>query len=165
MRTKPLSWPALIVFVTALASANAPGDQYDLFSSSQSFITDPHTKLEWQRYATPKWMKVDHLTAQSTCATATSSTGGKYRLPTVRELLTLVDEDLDNAWDPEAGATVPTHIDPNAFPTTPSDVFWTMSPGTSQAGYFKVVNFGTGETGELLGTDLVAYVRCTIESP
>lgn len=151
MRTAPF---AAIVLAAALAEANAPGDQYAVFNAAQTFIIDNKTSLEWQRFVSSQ--KVDHGTAQTACTNA----GINYRLPTVRELLTLVDEDPDYTWDPDAQMQVPTHIDPNAFPGTPSDVFWTMSPGPIGIGSFKVVDFASGETSSLTSA---AYVRCVVD--
>jgi hypothetical protein len=43
--------------------------------------------------------------------------GGGYRLPTVKELLTIVDFSKSNPA-----------IDSNAFPNTPAVAFWTATP-------------------------------------
>lgn len=159
---RPVSRPfalaafAALVCGTMLASADAPPGQYALFSPQSQAIYDSQTKLRWQRFIT------DSPKLQSDAAGLCASTPSlpTARLPTYRELLTLVDEDGHAEWDPSAdgGASTLRYIDRNAFPATPAAAFWTMSPGAS--GGFKVVDFGTGETRDLVGPGANAYYRC-----
>jgi hypothetical protein len=151
-RVAAASTCAAVALVALLAGANAPPDQYLPFGPQAQTIQDQHTNLVWQRWlsapdASPA--KVDHATAVSQCALRSQ------RLPTYRELLSIVDEDPHFEWDPVMGQSTARFIDPNAFPGTPGDEFWTMSPGTGLG--FKVVNFRTGTTNDEGNT---AYVRC-----
>jgi len=144
---------ALVTLSVVFASADAPPDQYAPFGPSISTILDAKTNLSWQRF-------VDFDAGQTSIGNAeTICQGVNKRLPTYRELLTLVDEDPHDEWDPEAGAPSPRYIDPNAFPGTPSGPFWSMSP--SDNGTNKVVDFRSGESSDLSRTS-IAYVRCVV---
>ncbi len=139
---------SVIVFVAG-ASADAPTDQYAPFGTLASTITDNFTHLAWERtFAGP----VDSVSVH-----ADSGCGSPQRLPTVRELLTLVDESPHYDWDPDAGAATARYIDPNAFPGTPTGPFWTASPVATSKGSFMAVDFGSGET---VSNATTAYVRC-----
>ena len=103
---RPVSRPlalatfAALVCGTMLASADAPPGQYSIFSPTTQTIYDSQTRLRWQRFITdtPK-LQSD---AAGLCANSPSLQSG--RLPTYRELLTLVDEDGHGEWDPTADA-------------------------------------------------------------
>lgn len=140
-----------------VARGHAPPDQYDTFGSQAVFIDDPHTHLTWQRIidATP----TTQATAAQLCA------AGSQRLPTYRELLTLVDEDPHDEWDPDSGTPTRRYIDPDAFPGTPPTTFWTMSQGAKNKGNtFKVVDFGSGMSSDV-PSSLVTYYRCVSDDP
>ncbi len=140
------------------ASADAPIDQYGSFSPGTPVIFDKKTSLKWQRFITLGPMSQTQAVAW--CAQPPQPLPPKMRLPTYRELLTLVDEDPHDEWDPDAGKAVPRYIDPNAFPGTPANFFWSMSPnGTST----KAVDFSTGATGDL-PSGSVAFVRCVLDN-
>src|SRR5262249_7895537 len=94
---------------------------------------DNLTKLRWQRF--PLLQLSTQSEARLYCA---SVLGGGYRVPTYRELLTLVDEEPHGEWNPDAGASTPRFIDPNAFPGTPEGPFLSISPGSVPPA-FKVV--------------------------
>lgn len=141
--------------VTLWARAiGAPTDQYGPFNKADTTIRDLKTGLTWLREASAV---KDHRDAGATyCATAP---GGPFRLPTYKELLTLVDEDPHWEYDPGTGTTTLRYIDPNAFPATPPDLFWTISASPGGA---KVVNFGDGTTAARNpgSTGDIAYARC-----
>jgi hypothetical protein len=146
---------AIVACGALLASANAPPDQYLLFGPQDTEIHDYYTNLTWERSPLTPDASVaymDHAAAVTNCNDL-----GK-RLPSYRELLTLVDEDGHPEWDPSKGTSTLRYIDPNAFPGTPADNFWSMSPGQKTSTY-KVVDFGSGETSDLDQTSS-AYVRC-----
>jgi hypothetical protein len=85
------------------------------------------------------------------------------RLPTYRELLTLVDEDPHDEWNPATSSTSPRYIDPNAFPATPAGPFWSMSPGFTP-GTRKVVDFQFGtSTDSATSPNTFAWVRCVTD--
>ncbi len=144
-----------VALVAIFANANAPADQYIPYDPVATSIGDQQTHLVWQRVLAQS--PTDHTSAQAQCAQ------NSQRLPTYRELLTIVDEDGHPEWDPEAGASTLRYIDPTAFPGTPADVFWTMSPSPGGAkNGFKVVDFGSGETRDETKT---AFYRCVIDAP
>ncbi len=153
MRTRPrLLLRALVVSVLLVVpvSAGAPPGQYGLFSGQDRRITDLKTGLVWERSVSPA--PINFATAQGTC------TGGT-RLPTMKELLTLIDEEPHRKYDTTINANVEKFIDPQAFGAeTPTDrAYWTSSmQGPNRA---WTVDFGTGETVPE-GVDAKAYVRC-----
>jgi hypothetical protein len=71
--------------------------------------------------------------AQSYCANA------DFRLPTVKELRSIVDF--------RVAFPGPT-IDPNAFPNTPAEGFWTSSPYSPNTTYVWFVKFDNGSSNE-----------------
>ena len=104
-------------------------------------IMDLATQLTWQQPPAPQpraWAD-----AKTYCA----GLGGSWRLPSMTELQTLVD-------DRQSPAT----IDPQAFPNTPAGVFWTSSPVAADI-YAWAVDFSSGNT---TNPDLSAanQVRC-----
>lgn len=94
-------------------------------------VQDTATHLEWQRVIDPvaarTWSE-----AIETCAALEPSHGNRFRLPTVAELSTLVDE--------KAAAVV---IDRRFFSGTPNQYFWT-STESLEIGKAWVVSFFSG---------------------
>jgi hypothetical protein len=74
--------------------------------------------------------------------------GAGWRLPTLKELLTIVDESRMNP-----------SVDPKAFPSTPSDFFWSLSTVGGSTGTARDVFFGDGSTNTYNVTSSF-YVRC-----
>ncbi len=148
--TRTLGVFGAVFAIAALSRADAPPDQYVEFNSANTLITDQQTELQWTRATSAQ--KGDQANALKIC------TANFTRLPTYRELLSLVDESPHTDWDPEAGAATYRYIDPNAFPGTPGDKFWTMSPNPLKNG-FMYVDFGTGEAHPSQPGDM-AYTRC-----
>ena len=141
--------------VAADQPPGAPPGQYDTFDSQARRIRDKKTGLVWERSVSPA--PVDFATAQATC------TGGT-RLPTLKELLTLVDEQPHLDYDLTLNANVKKYIDPQAFgEETPIDApYWTSS--MNGASRVWTVDFGSGETHDE-GTTFDAYVRCVRFQP
>jgi hypothetical protein len=116
------------------------------YSTTNDSAHDEYTGLTWQR-------GVDHdnytwQDAINFCSRLTAN-GGGWRLPGLRELLTLVDV---TRFEPA--------IDTTAFPNTPSEFFWSSSLSQAPAGTGWGVNFTRGSAGAaLVGTK--AHVRCT----
>jgi hypothetical protein len=108
-------------------------------------VVDDKTKLTWQTDVDPSTFTWSD--AKTHCATLALA-GGAFRLPTMKELQTLIDE---RAADPA--------IDVAAFPGAPSESFWTGTPlagGPTEAWF---VNFYNG----VAYTSLVDHsyrVRC-----
>jgi len=146
--TKRVALGAALLLLPGLVRADAPPDQYDPYLSTQPEIVDAKTRLVWERAvsATPRRLN------QINCATG-------YRLPSVRELATLVDNEPAIVYD-QAGAAQFVYIDTSAFPSTPRADFWT-STATPEGKVF-VVNFGSGviSLADPAMPTATAHVRC-----
>jgi Protein of unknown function (DUF1566) len=102
-------------------------------------VSDTLTKLVWQQQASSTTMSWPM--AKISCPSG-------FRLPTVKELVSIVDLTV----------TAPT-IDQTAFPGTPVDAFWASSPyaGSSGGGWYVHFLFGLSNSG---GVGSVGYARC-----
>jgi hypothetical protein len=112
------------------------------------------TGLAWQRDVDP----ASYLWADAGALCAGLSLGGaSWRLPTLIELLSIVD------------FTQPSPaIDPQAFPATPGDSFWTSSPvagANGPSGQAWYVGFTTGFTYQGHVDFLTLRVRCVGTQP
>lgn len=135
------------VLLVLPASADAPVDQYLAFDRDDVAITDNHTTLVWAR-------------AVARPAAAYANPGLKCpapgRVPTVKELLTLVDEDPHQEY--ESSQVVTKLIDRQAFPNTPTDrPYWTLTPASATEQW--AVDFGTGLVVKVSKGD-TGYFRC-----
>jgi Protein of unknown function (DUF1566) len=148
---------ALLLGLVPLAHADAPSDQYFLFNSTSVVIEDLHTGLYWQRTAAATPMTVGNAaTYCNTLSLGMYPTG--WRVPSYKELMTLVDETPFDEY--VNGALQPAWIDGDAFPfadvTAP---YWTSSAYVPTQGYYYAVDFGSGVPTALPpGTSLL--VRC-----
>jgi hypothetical protein len=149
---------ALCLATPALADApKGPNGQYENFVYEDQQIKDRWTKLRWRRRVTGL---VTHAVATTNCA----NLGNGHRLPTVKELLTLVDEEPNREYDTVKLQNVNKYIDDEVFPETPTNApFWTSSikPGTTRA---YTVDFATGEANDDT-TTATAYYRCVQYDP
>jgi hypothetical protein len=150
MKRRSVTTAALFITVAWSLSAAAdaptsgPDQQYADFASADTSITDQWTKLVWDR------------TALKTFALASASCPAGLRVPTVKELLTLVDEAPH--FDYDVNKLVQKNIDQRAFSNTPGSFpFWTSTP--YQSNQHWTVDFTTGETGHTLDGD-TRFVRC-----
>ncbi len=157
--------PRTVVVVLAVlaidlpATASAPTLQYEQFDSDAVEIRDRQTSLVWDRKRVVK--QANPGLGQSYCdGTAFPASNG--RVPTVKELLTLVDEDphieYDSSFKPP---NVQKYIDQNAFAETKTPIdtpYWTSTPGVNP-GDFWTVDFRTGKTA-IRSTLTPLYVRC-----
>jgi hypothetical protein len=108
--------------------AEAPPGRYSISSGA---VYDAKTGLMWQRgFALANYSQPD---AQTYC-TSLNLGGLHWRLPTMKELLTLVDFSQSSS---------PT-IDLTAFPGTPEDEFWTSTAYAGGAGRGLGVDFSYG---------------------
>jgi hypothetical protein len=152
---------AVSLFVVRDVRASAPVDQYDPFMPGDTWIHDAKTGLFWERpLASPDPMT--QAAAASLCSSLDEDAGAKWRLPTYKELMTLVDEDPHDEY--ESGTLVPKAIDREAFPGTPAKKFWSStqssdSPGTT----FYAVDFGTGMPSKDDPGD-PRFVRCVSDA-
>jgi hypothetical protein len=126
--------------------ASCTDSEESAYSVAGDSAHDRDTGLTWQR-------AVDHdnytwQEANAFCSRLNAN-GRTWRLPSLRELLTLVDV---TRFEPA--------IDTSVFPNTPSEFFWSSSPSSTPPGTGWGVNFTRGSSGAaLLGTK--AHVRCT----
>jgi hypothetical protein len=119
---------ALALLFTAGSRAATPADRY-VVDTSANTLTDTRTGLVWQRLTKTGTFTWDSAKAQCT---------GGFRLPGLKELLTLVD---------------PTRTTPSIDPvfrgesesqTTPAEGFWTASPYVGSSGFAWDVFFYVG---------------------
>jgi len=122
------------------ASADAPPGRYTVANGT---VFDAKTKLTWQQAAS---------TSTYLWAEAKAYCSGMWRLPTVKELLTIVD-------DSRLGIN-PT-IDPVAFPGTPGGAYWSSTPATGGGTGGWEVQFG-GSGIAYAANDSRDYVRCVL---
>ncbi len=148
------SGSALLIFaVAAPVSALAPTDQYEKYVFETETIVDLHTKLEWDRYrdGVPYPAEANWSKAKADCEAV-----GK-RLPTLKELLTIVDESPYNTYVVDHNE--PRYIDSSAFPKSPDQPFWTSSIVTDNTTKVYVVDFRLGVVDDAFKSD-TRRVRC-----
>jgi Protein of unknown function (DUF1566) len=123
---------ATVAFTTS-ADANAPAGRY---TTSGGTVYDTKTKLTWQQAVPPgtyTWAG-----AKTYCA-GLNLGGTGWRLPTAKELQTIVD---DSETSPA--------IDTTAFPSTPAGWFWSSSPAAYESSKAWGVNFDDGFTNNVV---------------
>jgi hypothetical protein len=113
---------------------------------SGGLVHDTLTDLVWQQQASTATMSLTD--AQTYC----SSAGSGFRLPTVKELLSIVDH-MVTAGPP---------IDQTAFPNTPAEAFWSSPPCTGSSCPEWGVSFGHGSGGTFfyVSISISLKVRC-----
>ncbi|MCW5836997.1 MAG: DUF1566 domain-containing protein [Labilithrix sp.] len=148
----------LVALVALPVSADAPEGQYPEFIGQNQRIRDLKTKLVWERSVSPA-VSPSVLPSPLTFAEAGTVCTGGTRLPTLKELLSLVDEEPHFVYDLDQKKNVIKYIDRQAFGThTPIDTgYWTSSAGSPTQAWS--VDFGTGETS-LANLSDRRYVRC-----
>jgi hypothetical protein len=133
---------ALLVGLSAGASAQAAEVRFT-FSANGAEVFDAKTGLTWQRCS------LGQTWTDGTCkgsaskqsfkqATTMTKIKGGWRLPTVKELATLVD----------TGRGIPA-IDLGAFPAAPADWYCTSSPYLGSASLAWYVDFQHGDSSPL----------------
>jgi hypothetical protein len=120
------------------ASRCAPNKRFVVLSGG--LVSDTLTKLVWQQQASTTTMTWD--AAKTYCPSG-------FRLPTVKELISIVDLTV------ASGST----IDQTAFLGTPAEGFWTSSPYFGASGYAWFVDFSSGMSLNY-GVGLNSRVRC-----
>lgn len=109
---------------------------------SGSLVYDAATSLTWQQTNGPAMTSAD---ARTYCA----NIGIGFRLPSMKELITIVDYFHSSV----------VMIDSNAFPNTPADLFWTSSREVDLTTQVYAVSFISGDSRPYDSTD-AHYVRC-----
>jgi hypothetical protein len=149
MRRKSFAVALVAALVPAGVRANAPAGRYNVVSGAM--VIDNKTLLTWQKTpssSTYTWGGAANAgTAQNYCATL-SLDGLGWRLPTLKELLTLVD------YSQPSGNM----IDP-AFASGPTPNFWSSTPMSGSPSNAWFVVFGYGNTN-FSGTSSAYGVRC-----
>lgn len=161
MKRRPLFGvvAASAVALAADARGDAPPGQYELFNQYDVSITDAYTGLTWQRGF---GQQMSFYAAASYCQALALPPSNGWRVPSYKELLTLVDETPHLEYG--TGTPVPTAIDKNAFgagpstPGTPAAPFWTSS-WSNAAGEAYYVDFSDGHAA-LDHPNESYYVRC-----
>jgi hypothetical protein len=131
--------------------AAAPAGHYVVTAGSgagDGTVYDTKSKLTWQQ--TVSSTQYSWAEAKTYCAGVGASLGGiGWRVPTIKELLSIVD----------LSQTGPA-IDPNAFPSTPAEHFWSSSPPVGSSSFAWGVDFRSGASGYQHNVSDPNYVRC-----
>jgi Protein of unknown function (DUF1566) len=135
-----IAWLAL----TKTADANAPAGRYTI---SAGTVYDTKTKLTWQQSVpTTTYVWADAKAYCSSAAVGAALGGTGWRLPTIKELQSLIDYTQSSA------------IDQTAFPGTPAGgLFWSSTPSAdTPTSAWAIVN------GKAFAYDMAttAYARC-----
>lgn len=134
--TKACGAVAVLAWLTPapMVRASAPPGRY---TTSNGTVTDTKTKLIWQQVSPSS--PVTWADAKSYCAGVGATLGGNgWRLPTMKELQTLVD----------ASVSAPPAIDVTYFPNAPSSGFWSATPSTADSTAVWVLLFSDGSEGQ-----------------
>jgi len=136
------------------AHADAPMGQYTIPSDGLT-VFDNKTGLRWERNVNAASMKYSWVNALIHCDGLTLAGVSGWRVPTFKELETLVDE---RHFSPA--------IDPIAFPSTPAvnpgdGLFWSSTPFVkfAQRDQSFTVDFFDG-IGQTVTTSSLGFVRC-----
>jgi hypothetical protein len=116
------------------------------YTTTNDTVTDRTTGLVWQRNVPSSYYK--WANAKDYCAGLTLGGMVGWRLPTRIELLSIADVTCSSPA-----------IDPNAFPGTPSEIFWSSSLQAGFADVAWVVSFGFGYS-DYGATSNSSRVRC-----
>lgn len=142
---------ATIINLPTLAEASAPAGRYVVTSggTNKGTVYDTKTKLTWQQAVQSNYTWSG---AKTYCAGVGSTLGGSgWRLPTIKELYTIVEFSLSDL----------PRIDASAFPGTPADAadyFWSASPvsGSTNGAWGLYVSGLIGN----FWVENTAYLRC-----
>jgi hypothetical protein len=136
-----MGYPYGVRCVRSSATAPAPANRYMI---SAGTVYDTQTKLTWQQVVpTSTYAWAD---AKAYCS-ALSLGGTGWRLPSISEFQTIVNDSTNPA------------VDGAAFPMTPSEYFWSSSPVVEDASSAWACYFANGSTYKFPATK-PRYVRC-----
>ena len=111
-------------------------------------VRDTGTGLVWQRYM-DTGARYSQAGASAFCASLDLGPMSGFRLPTVAELLTIVDETRSNP-----------PIDSAAFPGNVNVAHWTSTPDASNASNAWTINFVSNGVSGRPATTSTNAVRC-----
>jgi hypothetical protein len=134
---------AIALFWAKQGRANAPQGRYII---DELTVTDTKTGLVWQKSV--EAAQTNSVDAGIYCQNLPLG-GGPWRLPSMKELQTLVDESLKSPA-----------IDPVAFANTPIGAYWSSSVVLPAGFSLWTIDFTDGKTGTLVAFGASAYVRC-----
>jgi hypothetical protein len=132
------------VVVAAPARADAPVGRYMI--AAPGTVLDTRTGLTWQQAVDANLHSF--ADAQAYCAALTLQ-GGGWRVPSMKELQTLLDVRLQSPA-----------IDPTFFPNTPVESFWSSSVWVGDPTYGWHVYFSLGYARYKFTLDTPLRVRC-----
>lgn len=135
--------PFATLFVFSGSHADAPPGHYSIGAET---VTDNFTRLTWQRTASVAMVNSDAI---QVCEQLTLGGSNDWRLPSIKELQTIVDETRTNPA-----------IDVTAFPGTPSEPFWSASTAVNSGTVIATVDFSGGNTTGANFTMGMARTRC-----
>jgi hypothetical protein len=136
-------------FLGAQARADAPPQRYEI---ANGIVHDTRTQLRWQQATPPEPYSLEQ--AKSYCSSLDLN-GTGFRLPTLRELASIVDISRSSPA-----------IDPVAFPETKHELYWSSTvtqnwPAPGATTFYWGIYFDLGGSSsrnpDSAGT---GYVRC-----
>ena len=144
MRAITLATAALLISTTSPTLASAPFTRYTV-SSETGIVRDNMTGLFWEQE--PAAGEVEWSEADAYCR-ALGRGGRNWRLPRIKELLTLIDPSTSGVL-----------IDSTIFPNTAAASYWTFTQHVVATDNYWTVSFATGGTrNDSPGSRM--HVRC-----
>jgi hypothetical protein len=127
---------------TSSTGSIAPPARYVIADGA---VRDSQTRLTWQQALSPD--RYTWADARSYCAQLAFGGGSGWRVPSIGELQTIVDERTNPS------------IDAATFPETPSEYVWSSSTDAQDPSQAWTVFFANGTTYRIPTTNL-KNVRC-----
>jgi hypothetical protein len=140
---------AMVVLACAAAGlpvrANAPSGRY---TNGTGTVLDTKTKLTWQQPLGPAMMTWS--AAKSYCAGLGATLAGSgWRLPTIKELATLVDTSVSSG----------PALDASYFPMSPSSGYWSSTLAAGATTFAWILGPSGGSEGQAPTTGMW-WARC-----
>ncbi len=150
-RPHALALAAVVSLGVRTSVASAPAGRYTIANGT---VTDTKTGLVWQQTISAQqypWQSSTATTAPAYCAGLSLNGAQGWRVPSLKELMTIVDLTQKTPA-----------IDSSAFPSTPADFFWSTTQALGFGGAILwTVQFDKGiADGTTITTTNSAYVRC-----
>lgn len=159
MRALKKSLPLLAGFLAGLSlfairstgRADAPPGRYTV---TFDVVYDQKTGLYWTRDISPS--AVDHAGALAYCDGVSAGGAVDWRLPTIKELQTLVDEARTDA---DGGPDYPL-VDQSAFGSTGRHIFWSSSEYADDPSHAWSLNLESDANASDGAKTTTVYARC-----
>jgi hypothetical protein len=148
-RSRSIALAVFLMLVATRLPHAAPAGHFTI-STGSPIVADNKTTLIWQQASSST--TYDYASAANYCSQNTPGLPGSgWRLPTVKELLTIVDD----------SATSPPTIDTTAFTLTQAGIYWTSTTHAQDATFIWGVDFSTGGSpGAYPMASSLLYLRC-----